>query len=90
MTITIDKAGRVIIPKKLRDDNGMNAGTKLEIESARTGELRIRIPQPESSFIESDGVLIHHGNSVAHHIDIAHFINQQRDQKAKSNTPSQP
>jgi AbrB family looped-hinge helix DNA binding protein len=43
MRATIDAAGRVVVPKPLRDELGLNGGDTLEI-SARDGRLEIEIP----------------------------------------------
>ena len=40
MRTTIDNAGRVVIPKALRDDAGLEPGTELEIEF-RDGRIEI-------------------------------------------------
>lgn len=40
MRTTIDRAGRVVIPKALRDEAGLEAGTELEIE-LRDGRIEI-------------------------------------------------
>ncbi|SEG42799.1 looped-hinge helix DNA binding domain-containing protein, AbrB family [Bryocella elongata] len=31
-TVEIDKAGRIVVPKKVRDALGLNAGTQVELE----------------------------------------------------------
>ena len=40
MTTTIDAAGRIVIPKTFRDEMGLSAGTKIEVEMI-DGNLRI-------------------------------------------------
>ncbi len=40
MRTTIDRAGRVVIPKAVRDDAGLEPGTELEIEF-RDGRIEI-------------------------------------------------
>lgn len=59
MRITIDKAGRVIVPKALRDELGLRAGQELEI-SAVDGRLEIETP-PTRMWLERD----EHGYLVA-------------------------
>ena len=41
MTTTIDAAGRIVIPKNFRDEMGLSAGTKIEVEMI-DGNLKIR------------------------------------------------
>ena len=43
MRTTIDKAGRIVVPKALRDELGLNGGEELEI-SLRDGHLEIDVP----------------------------------------------
>jgi len=43
---TIDKAGRIVVPKAMRDELGLNGGTEVEI-SLVDGRIEIdRIPTP--------------------------------------------
>jgi AbrB family looped-hinge helix DNA binding protein len=41
MNITIDRAGRIVVPKALRDRFGLHPGAELEIEAQADG-LRLR------------------------------------------------
>lgn len=50
---TIDAAGRIIVPKALRDSLGLTAGTELEIEAA-DGALEIA-PRPTPMRLEGSG-----------------------------------
>jgi AbrB family looped-hinge helix DNA binding protein len=43
MVTTIDKAGRIVVPKPLRDELGLYAGQELEI-SAVDGRIEIETP----------------------------------------------
>lgn len=43
MRATIDGAGRLVVPKALRDELGLSAGTEVDCE-ARDGEIRISVP----------------------------------------------
>jgi AbrB family looped-hinge helix DNA binding protein len=36
-TLTIDKAGRVVLPKPVRDELGLRAGDSLDLESSEDG-----------------------------------------------------
>lgn len=55
MRATIDKAGRLVIPKPLRDELGLRPG---EVEvSAQGAALRVE-PVTESSLDERDGRLV--------------------------------
>jgi AbrB family looped-hinge helix DNA binding protein len=43
MRATIDAAGRLVVPKSLRDELGFAAGTQLEL-SVVNGALEVRVP----------------------------------------------
>ncbi|MCC5807229.1 MAG: AbrB/MazE/SpoVT family DNA-binding domain-containing protein [Opitutales bacterium] len=76
MKTTIDHAGRLVIPKRLREQFHLGGGTTVEITADHDG-LRLSIPQPTGRLIEKDGVLVQQADSVAP-LDATEFINQQR------------
>ncbi len=57
MRTTIDKAGRIIVPKALRDALGMHAGAVLDV-AAVDGALEIRAAPTPVRLEERDGVLV--------------------------------
>ncbi len=80
MTITIDKAGRVVLPKNLREMLNLFPGTALEVE-ARADEIRLRVADRGPALIEKQGVLVHHGGETIQ-LDVADFINREREAHA--------
>ena len=77
MIVTIDRAGRVVVPKSLRDRFNLVAGTELEIEAVGDG-LKLRKAGVETSLIPKHGILVHHGSARAA-IDIGEFIRAERN-----------
>lgn len=54
---TIDRAGRLVIPKALRDKLGLSAGTRLHI-TAEEGSLRLSPDRPAPALRERHGFLV--------------------------------
>lgn len=80
MKTTIDQAGRVVIPKSLRQKFHMDAPTQVEIVPDGDG-LRLRVPQGEASLVEKNGVLIHSTGEKSD-VDSTAFINQYREDQS--------
>lgn len=51
MRTTIDKAGRIVVPKRLRDALGMTPGTELEI-LAVDDRLEIEVPRASATLVD--------------------------------------
>jgi AbrB family looped-hinge helix DNA binding protein len=79
MTITIDEAGRLVIPKKMRDALNLLPGTPIEVETDAAG-LRLRVQGSGSALQLKKGFLVHRGNGTLP-IDVAELINRQRSQR---------
>jgi AbrB family looped-hinge helix DNA binding protein len=60
MTVTIDKAGRIIVPKDLRLRLGLRANTELEIVD-HPGGLLLRLLESRPSLVKMNGLLVHQG-----------------------------
>jgi AbrB family looped-hinge helix DNA binding protein len=55
--VAIDRAGRLVVPKTLRDELGLEPGQPLRA-SVRDGRLEIE-PEPiDAELVERDGVLV--------------------------------
>ena len=55
--VTIDKSGRLVVPKALRDELAVGPGQQLEAQ-VRDGRLEIE-PRPfQAELVESDGLLL--------------------------------
>lgn len=60
MTVTIDKAGRIVVPKAIRDRLGLVAGTELACEE-NGGGLTLRLRNGRAAMHEENGLLVHDG-----------------------------
>ena len=76
MHVTIDRLGRIVVPKKVRDRLHLVAGTALELDVVSDG-IRIRPVHQEPSLLRKKGVLVHHGAETVH-LDMADFVNRDR------------
>ena len=81
MRTTIDRAGRVVLPKQLRDRFNLVAGTELEIEAIGDG-LQLRKVVSEQTLIRKKGFLVHHGASPSA-IDIGEFVRAEREARIR-------
>lgn len=54
---TIDRAGRLVIPKPLREQLGLRPGTRLHV-TTEEGTLRLSPDRPAPALIERDGFLV--------------------------------
>jgi AbrB family looped-hinge helix DNA binding protein len=59
MHVSIDRAGRVVVPKRLRDELGLTPATPLEIEIV-DGHLELSVPHKPAKLITGP-----HGPSIA-------------------------
>jgi len=55
MRTTIDTAGRIVVPKALRDELGLRGGEELDI-AARDGRLEIEVPATPMRLERREGV----------------------------------
>lgn len=85
MKITIDRAGRVVVPKSLRDRFNLVAGTELEIEATSNG-LRLSKIGAAPSLVRKKGILVHHGTARTT-LDITEFIRAERDARSRRTPP---
>ena len=81
MIITIDRAGRVVVPKTLRDRFNLTAGTELEIKAVGDG-LTLRRMGAETSLVRKHGILVHHGGARAA-LDVGEFIRAEREARIR-------
>ena len=78
MVTTIDQAGRVVIPKRLREALNLGPGVEIDIEPAPDG-LLLRAAGAGPRLTEKKGFLVHQGAGGEIALDVAGFINRQRE-----------
>lgn len=62
MELKIDRAGRIVVPKRLRERLGFNADTRIQALERPDGVLLMRVQQ-RPSMIKVDGLWVHQGNA---------------------------
>ena len=83
MTLKMDKAGRVILPKPVRDRLGLTAGSDLELRETAEG-LMLEPARRRPSLVKEGSFLVHTGTLPSGY-DILKSIDaerQDRDHKA--------
>lgn len=83
MSITIDGAGRLVIPKAIREELNLVAGSELQI-SAEAGGILLKVADSEPRLVPRQGLLVHHGSQKSD-LDVAEFIRTGREQAALAN-----
>jgi AbrB family looped-hinge helix DNA binding protein len=79
METTIDRFGRIVIPKDVRDDMGLEAGAVLQIE--KEGEKIVLQPvQGEPQVMEKKGILVFTGAAVG---DVGAALHEHRKRRLK-------
>jgi len=77
MNTTVDRFGRIVIPKKIRDGLGLEPGSDLVIE-ATDGGILLRPVEAEPNLVEHDGVLVFTGKAEE---DLAAAVERLRTER---------
>ncbi len=81
--VEIDKAGRIVVPKKLREALHLTPGTRLRVE--RSGD-RLMLGQdfPEPKLEMVDGLWVMNGGPRLDTVDVNALIDEQRERRMAS------
>ena len=80
--VEIDRAGRIVVPKKFRDAMGLTPGTRLRLE--RSGNLLVMEPPVEEAHLEiRDGLLVLVGGGKRTVEDVNREIQEQRERRTR-------
>jgi len=58
--LKVDKSGRIVVPKGLRDHLGIQAEAELEM-TAQAGGIFVRVVDDDSALVKVDGLWVHRG-----------------------------
>ena len=79
MEATLDQLGRIELPKELRDDLGLSAGTVLTIEE-RSGGILLKRVGSRAGLVRKEGVLVFAGEAEE---DLALAVQSDRDERSR-------
>jgi AbrB family looped-hinge helix DNA binding protein len=81
MTLKIDKAGRVILPKPVRDRLGLHEGSDLEIVETPEGVM-LKPAELRPSMIKKEGLWVHTGK-LPPGFDAVQAIKDDREERIR-------
>ena len=81
MTLKIDKAGRIVLPKPIRDRLGLHEGADIEIQETPEGVM-LKPTEREPSMIKKQGLWVHTGK-LPHGFDIVQAIRDDREDRIR-------
>lgn len=79
MEATLDKFGRIIIPKQVRDGLGLSPGAVLRVEKVADG-IVLKPLADRAALVEEDGVLVFAGEVPE---DVEHAVQRGREERAR-------
>jgi AbrB family looped-hinge helix DNA binding protein len=86
VSITVDKFGRILIPKTVRDWLGLEPGTELDLEIAEDdGERTIALKpiHDRPLLVDEDGLLVYTGELQVKDFDIVDQIRTDREKRSR-------
>ena len=80
IAVSLDQAGRVVVPKALRDALGLVAGEPLVAER-RDDEIVIRRQAPAPGLVEECGMLVYDSGAPPGSVDTLEWIEKDRERR---------
>ncbi len=82
MNVRIDKSGRIVVPKPLRERLGLKPDTEFELVERADGVLLRRVEQ-RPSMLKVDGLWVHQGTAVPD-ANWARVVDDVREERSES------
>lgn len=76
----VDRFGRIVIPKKIRDDFNLQAGSQIRFEESEQG-IVLKPVRGESNLRWKDGVLVFSGTPLE---DLSNALAKHREERSRS------
>jgi len=80
METSIDRFGRIVIPKKIREDFNLKAGTSIRIEESEQTIILTPVHGEPNLYVK-DGVLVFSGTPLE---DLSDALARHREERMKS------
>jgi AbrB family looped-hinge helix DNA binding protein len=82
ITVTIDKAGRLVLPKPMRDALHLKPGSSLEVEQ-QGDSIILRQPRPNTELVKKNGMwVVMHSQPLTY--SIPDLIDQDREDRIQT------
>jgi AbrB family looped-hinge helix DNA binding protein len=82
MELKVDKFGRVVLPKKIREHLGVGLSLKVEVKETPEGIL-LKPVRRESGLMMKDGILIHRGGGDDRQINWDTLLEDEREERIR-------
>jgi AbrB family looped-hinge helix DNA binding protein len=79
MKTTLDRFGRVVVPKGIRDRLGLRPGVEIEIDE-KENEVVLKLVDHEPSLMVKEGVLVYAGKATG---DLRGAVGTHRDERLR-------
>ena len=76
----VDRFGRIVIPKKIREDFNLEAGTQIRFEESELG-IVLKPVRGEPNLLWKDGVLVFSGSAVG---DLDGILIKHREDRGRN------
>ena len=76
----VDRFGRIVIPKKIREDFNLEAGTQIRFEESEQG-IVLKPVRGEPNLHWKDGILVFSGSALG---DLSNAIEKHREERARN------
>lgn len=80
MEVTVDKFGRIVVPKLLRNRLGLEPGQRLSIEQVGQ-EIRLRLLTETPELRDEGGVLVYYGRVTGDLDETLKHVREQRQHR---------
>lgn len=83
MRTTLDRFGRVVVPKDIRDRLGLRPGVEIEIDE-KDNEVILKLVDHEPSLIMKEGILVYSGKATE---DLRGAVRAHREERLHKVAP---